>query len=47
MAHVHTHFVCSGVAMETDEGSFFVDWADGKPCLGRSRPNVQVNLTRA
>ena len=30
--------------METGDGSFFVDWADGKPQLARSGRNLQVNL---
>lgn len=39
------YFVCSGEGMENDDSSFFVDWADGKPHLARSRQNIQVNLT--
>ena len=30
--------------METGDGSFFVDWADGKPHLARSGRDLQVNL---
>ena len=30
--------------METSDGSFFVDWADGKPQLARYGHDLQVNL---